>query len=56
VVVEQATASIIQTTRERFAGALTMLEKALAGDADNVDLAVALAALQLRGVQMAWYY
>ncbi len=32
-----------------------MLEKALAGDADNVDLAVALAGLQLRGVQMVWY-
>lgn len=55
VVIEQAIASINQTTRERFAAAQTMLEKALAGDPDNVDLAVALAALQLRGVQMVWY-
>ena len=55
VVIEQATASIMQTTRERFATAQTMLEKALAGDPDNVDLAVSLAALQLRGVQMVWY-
>jgi DNA-binding winged helix-turn-helix (wHTH) protein/tetratricopeptide (TPR) repeat protein len=55
VVVEQATASINQTTRERFAAAQTMLEKSLAGDPDNVDLQVALAALQLRGIQMVWY-
>jgi DNA-binding winged helix-turn-helix (wHTH) protein/Tfp pilus assembly protein PilF/TolB-like protein len=55
VVIEQATASIMQTTRERFATAQVMLEKALAGDPDNVDLAVSLAALQLRGVQMVWY-
>lgn len=32
-----------------------MLEEAHAGDPGNVDLAVALAALQLRGVQMDWY-
>jgi DNA-binding winged helix-turn-helix (wHTH) protein/tetratricopeptide (TPR) repeat protein len=55
VVIEQATAFIMQTTRERFAAAQTMLENALAGDSDNVDLAVALAALQLRGIQMVWY-
>jgi DNA-binding winged helix-turn-helix (wHTH) protein/Flp pilus assembly protein TadD len=55
VAIEQATASIMQTTRERFATAQTMLEKALAGDPDNVEVAVALAALQLRGVQMVWY-
>lgn len=55
VVIEQATASIMQTNRERFATAQTMLEKALAGDPDNVDLAVSLAALQLRGIQMVWY-
>jgi len=55
VVVEQATASINQTTRERFAAAQTMLEKALAADPDNVDLEMALAALQLRGIQMVWY-
>jgi DNA-binding winged helix-turn-helix (wHTH) protein/Flp pilus assembly protein TadD/TolB-like protein len=55
VAIEQATASIMQTTRERFATAQTLLEKALAGDPDNVEVAVALAALQLRGVQMVWY-
>jgi DNA-binding winged helix-turn-helix (wHTH) protein/tetratricopeptide (TPR) repeat protein/TolB-like protein len=55
VAIEQATASIMQTTHERFATAQTMLEKALAEDPDNVDLAVSLAALQLRGVQMVWY-
>jgi DNA-binding winged helix-turn-helix (wHTH) protein/tetratricopeptide (TPR) repeat protein len=55
VVIEQATASIVQTSRERFETAQTMLEKALAADANNVDLAVALAGLQMRGVQMVWY-
>jgi DNA-binding winged helix-turn-helix (wHTH) protein/tetratricopeptide (TPR) repeat protein len=55
VTIEQATATILQITRERFATAQTMLEKALADDPDNVDLAVSLAALQLRGVQMVWY-
>jgi DNA-binding winged helix-turn-helix (wHTH) protein/Flp pilus assembly protein TadD len=55
VVIEQATASINQTTRERFGMAETMLQKALAAEPDNVDIAVALAALQLRGIQMVWY-
>jgi DNA-binding winged helix-turn-helix (wHTH) protein/TolB-like protein len=55
VVVEQAAASINQTTRERFAAAQTMLENALAENPDNFDLAVALAALQTRGIQMVWY-
>jgi DNA-binding winged helix-turn-helix (wHTH) protein/Flp pilus assembly protein TadD len=55
VAIEQATASINQTTRERFGMAETMLQKALAGEPDNVDLAVALAALQMRGIQMVWY-
>jgi DNA-binding winged helix-turn-helix (wHTH) protein/tetratricopeptide (TPR) repeat protein len=55
VVIEQATASIMQTTRDRFATAQTMLEGALAADPDNVDLAVALSALQMRGIQMVWY-
>jgi DNA-binding winged helix-turn-helix (wHTH) protein/TolB-like protein len=55
VAIEQATASIMQITRERFATAQSMLEKALASDPDNVDVAAALAALQLRGVQMVWY-
>jgi DNA-binding winged helix-turn-helix (wHTH) protein/tetratricopeptide (TPR) repeat protein len=55
VAIEQATASIMQTTRERFAAAQAMLEKALAGDPNNADLQVALAALQLRGIQMVWY-
>ncbi len=53
--IEQATASINQTTFERFHAARAMLEKALADDADDVDLQVALAAFQLRGIQMAWF-
>jgi tetratricopeptide (TPR) repeat protein len=55
VVIEQAMASITRTTKERFAASQTMLEKALVDDPDNIDLAVALAALQLRAVQMVWY-
>jgi tetratricopeptide (TPR) repeat protein len=55
VVVEQAKAAINQTTRERFAVAQAMLEKALADDPKNVDLEVALAAHILRGIQMGWY-
>lgn len=55
VVIEQAMASIAQTSPERFAASQAMLTKALADDADNVDLAIALAGLQLRGVQMVWY-
>ena len=54
-VVEQATAQINQTSKERFAAAQTMLEKALGDHPDNVDIQVALAALQLRGIQMVWY-
>ena len=54
-VIEQATAAIMKTTHERFETAQTMLVKALADDPDNVDLAVSLAALQLRGIQMVWY-
>lgn len=55
VVIAQAVASINQTTRERFGMAQTMLQSALAAEPDNVDLAVALAALQLRGIQLVWY-
>lgn len=55
VAVEQATASIVQTTPERFRAAETMLRKALADTPDNVDVQAALAALQLRGIQMVWY-
>lgn len=55
VVVEQALASINQTTRERFAAAQTMLESALANEPDNLDLQVTLSALQTRGIQMNWY-
>ncbi len=55
VAVEQALASINQTTRERFGMAQTMLQKALTEDPDNVDLAVALASLQMRGIQMVWF-
>lgn len=55
VAIEQASASINQTTRERFAVAQLMLKTALATAPDNVDLQVALAALQTRGIQMVWY-
>lgn len=55
VAVEQATASIVQTTPERFRAAEAMLRKALADNPDNVDVQAALAALQLRGIQMVWY-
>ncbi|QUS39861.1 transcriptional regulator CadC [Tardiphaga alba] len=55
VAVEQATASIVHTSRERFRAAQAMLEKALAENPDNIDVQSALAALQLRGIQMVWY-
>lgn len=55
VAVDQALASINQTTRERFGAAQAMLQKALTDDPDNVDLAVALASLQMRGIQMVWF-
>ncbi|KSV75558.1 hypothetical protein N185_17100 [Sinorhizobium sp. GW3] len=53
--IEQATASINQTTPERFRAARAMLQQALADDPENIDLQVALAAFQLRGIQMAWF-
>jgi DNA-binding winged helix-turn-helix (wHTH) protein/tetratricopeptide (TPR) repeat protein len=55
VAVEQALASINQTTRERFGAAQAILQKALTGDPDNLDIAVALASLQMRGIQMVWF-
>jgi len=55
VAIEQASASINQTSRERFAVAQLMLQNALATAPDNIDLQVALAALQTRGIQMVWY-
>lgn len=55
VAVEQALASITQTTRERFGDAQAMLQKTLAEDPDNLDIAVALSALQMRGIQMVWF-
>jgi tetratricopeptide (TPR) repeat protein len=55
VVIEQAMASINQTTPERFKAAQSMLEKAIADDPGNVDLEAALAAHLLRGIQMTWY-
>ncbi|BFI95086.1 MAG: hypothetical protein RSP_05960 [Rhodanobacter sp.] len=55
VVIEQATAIINQTTRERFSVAQQMLEKALADRPDDVDLMAALAGHMLRGTQTAWY-
>lgn len=54
-VIDQASASINQTSRERFGVSEAMLQDALAAEPNNIDLAVALAGLQLRGVQMAWY-
>jgi len=53
--IDQATAAINQTTPERFRAALSMLEEALADDSGNVDLQVALAEFQLRGIQMDWF-
>ncbi|OEO33062.1 transcriptional regulator CadC, partial [Devosia insulae DS-56] len=55
VVIEQATAFLTQTSPERFGEAEQMLKAATVADPENVDLAVALAALQLRGIQMVWY-
>jgi DNA-binding winged helix-turn-helix (wHTH) protein/tetratricopeptide (TPR) repeat protein len=55
VAIEQASASINQTSRERFGVAQLMLKTALAAAPDNVDLQVALAGLQTRGIQMVWY-
>ncbi|MGV1792358.1 tetratricopeptide repeat protein [Rhizobium sp. A37_96] len=55
IAIQQATASINQTTKERFTTARTILEKYLADQPDNVDLQIALAALHLRGIQLAWY-
>ncbi|MDH7798170.1 MULTISPECIES: winged helix-turn-helix domain-containing protein [unclassified Beijerinckia] len=55
VVIEQAIASINQTTEERFGVAQTMLKKALADEPESVDIAVALSSLQLRGIQMRWF-
>ena len=55
VAVEQALASINQTTRERFGAAQSMLQRALTDDPDNLDIAVALASLQMRGIQMVWF-
>lgn len=55
VVIEQAAASIYQTSRERFGLAQTLLQNALNDNPDNVEIAVALVALQMRGIQMVWY-
>lgn len=55
IVVNQATAFINSTTRERFDKAQAMLETALKADPSNVDLQTALAAQLLRGIQTAWY-
>jgi len=55
IVVEQATAFINQTNRERFAAAQDMLEKAHAAKPDDVDITAALAAHLIRGIQIVWY-
>ncbi|MFA6267468.1 MAG: winged helix-turn-helix domain-containing protein [Pseudolabrys sp.] len=55
IVIDQATAFINRTSREKFDTAQKMLESALAASPDNVDLQTALAAQLLRGVQTAWF-
>lgn len=55
IVVEQAAAFINQTSRERFAAAQDMLEKAHAAKPDDVDIAAALSAHLMRGAGMVWY-
>lgn len=55
IVIEQAATFINRTTRDRFAAAQVMLEKALADKPDDVDLQAALAAHLLRGIQVMWY-
>ncbi len=55
VAIQQATASINQTTKERFATARSILEKYLRDQPDNADLQIALATLHLRGIQLDWY-
>ncbi|MCK9919143.1 winged helix-turn-helix domain-containing protein [Microbacteriaceae bacterium K1510] len=55
IVVEQATAFLNQTNRERFAVAQDLLEKAHAEKPDDVDIAAALSAHLMRGVATVWY-
>lgn len=55
IAIQQAMASINQTSKERFATARSILEQNLAAEPENVDLQIALATLHLRGIQMAWY-
>lgn len=55
VAIQQAVASINQTTRERFATARAILEKYRAEEPGNVDVQVALATLHLRAIQLSWY-
>lgn len=55
IAIQQAVASINQTTRERFATAREILETYRAADPENIGLRVALAGLHLRAVQMGWY-
>jgi len=55
VAVDQAMAAIRRNSRENFATAQTMLEKALASRPDDVDLQMALSAHLLRGVMLVWY-
>jgi len=55
VAVDQAMAAIRRNSRENFATAQTMLEKALGSRPDDVDLQMALSAHLLRGVMLVWY-
>ena len=54
IVIDQANAYNSKTTPERLAAARSMLEKALAGHPNDVDLQAALAAHLIREVQMEW--
>lgn len=55
IVVEQATAFLNQTNKERFAVAQDLLEKAHAEKPNDVDIAAALSAHLMRGVATVWY-
>jgi DNA-binding winged helix-turn-helix (wHTH) protein/TolB-like protein/Flp pilus assembly protein TadD len=55
IVIKEASAFINRTTRERFAAAQAMLEKALTAHPNDVGLESALAAHLLRGIQTVWY-
>jgi DNA-binding winged helix-turn-helix (wHTH) protein/tetratricopeptide (TPR) repeat protein len=55
IVINQATAPIIHTSREHFATAQAVLEQALAATPDDIEIEVALADHLLLGTRTAWY-